>query len=471
MKKLLLGTAAALTLTGPAQAGPALDALAALLPADARVSFATETVAGGAEVYEGLEVAVEDTTTRFNRAELSLTSGLFALTAAGARVSEASGALTEAENVVFSGPLALLSTDLSALSEEPEALSDTVCDLLSDPLRIALTGVRLEDGGRIGALRLEASAAPLEGLCALDFAQSMSGLDAVPPLGVGVRVAEQTVTGRAPVAAGLPEVATGEVFSSELSVKNAEVTVDGAPQVRVAEVRSRSAFDADSALPLVRAGYNRHLEALATGLAEGRAPEAQLPYADLWNGGRALSTEGTLQLTGLEVIGPALSPFSPVPGLLDPGARLDAELSLTKAAELLELTLKVDGSNTLLLDLAGAVRIEGADASFNARSPRALVMSAPLSFVSGSVLLSDRGLGAAGAQLLGADPYLMVGPALAGLIGETNAQSLSGWLSAAKDGGQARISADPAQPVPVLMLGMMGLGDWSALGAMLNVTR
>ena len=104
-------------------------------------------------------------------------------------------------------------------------------------------------------------------------------------------------------------------------------------------------------------------------------------------------------------------------------------------------------------------------------SPRALLMSAPVSFVSGSLGLSDRGLGEAGAQLLGMDPYLMIVPVLGGMIGEANAQSLSDWLAAAKDGGEARISADPAQPVPVLMLGMMGLGDWSMLGTMLNVSR
>lgn len=471
MKKLLLGTAAALTLTGAAQAGPALDALTALLPAESRVSFTTERVAGGSEVYEGLEITAEGTTTRFDRVEISLSAGLFGLNGTGVRVSGPNGALTEADGVVFSGPVAVLSTDLSALSEGPAALGDEVCDLLSAPLRIAMSEVRLKDGGRIGALRLDASTAPVEGVCALDFDQSMNGLEVVPLLGLGLVIEEQSMRGRAPVAMGLPEVATDEVFRSELSVRNAEVLIDGAPQIQVTEILSRSTFDADSGLPLVEAGYNRHLDVLTVGLAERRAPEVQLPYADLWNGGRALSTEGSVTVTGLEVVGSGLAPMSPVPGLLDPGARLDLELSLAKVAEMFEVTVKLDGSNTLLLNLIGAVRIEEADASFNLLSPRALFASAPLSFVSGSVRLSDRGVGAAGAQLLGVDPYLMIAPALGGMIGEANAQSLSGWLGAAKDGGEARISADPAQPVPVLMLGMMGLGDWSALGAMLNVTR
>lgn len=472
MKKLLLGTAAVLTLTGAAaQAGPALDAVTALLPSDAQISFSAERVSGDAEVYEGLEIVVNGTSTRVETAEMTLLSGLLNLTGKGVRISERSGAFTEAGTVTLSGPLSLFHADLSTLSDDPIELGDEVCDLLSDPFLFGASGLLFDGSVRVDSFALDAFTAPVEGVCVLDFSQSMTGLDVVPPMGPGVRISEQSVTGRAPVTTGLPETPTGEVFSSNISLKNAELLIDGVPQVRAAEVTLRSSFEADSALPLVEAGYNRHLKALSFGLAEGRAPEEQLPYADLWNGGRALRTLGVIDATGLEVIGPALAPLSPVPGLLDSGARLNAEMSLVKAAEQARIHLWLDGSNTALIDLDGTVRIEEADASFNALSPRALVMSAPLSFVSGSVRLSDRGIGVAAEDLIGADPYMMVGPALAGLIGEANAQSLSDWLSSAKDGGEARISADPAQPVPVLMLGMMGLGDWSALGSMLNVSR
>lgn len=472
MKKLLLGTAAVLTLTGAAaQAGPALDAFTALLPSDARVSFEAEGVSGDAEAYKGLEILVDGTTTRFGTAEISVASGLMALTGTRVRISEENGTFTEADIVSFSGPTSLFEADLATLSGEPEAYGDELCQLMSDPLLFRASGVRFDEEARVGSLTLDAATAPVEGVCALDLSQSMTGLDVTPPIGPGVRISKQSFTGRVPVSAGLPESATGEIFRSDLSLEEVEVLLDGVPQVRVSEVRSRSTFDADSALPLVEAGYNRHLEALSLGLARGRAPEEQLPYADLWNGGRALITESGIQMGGLEIVGPAFAPLSPVPGLLDEGAKLDFNLSLSKEAELLELVFWVLGSNTALIDLSGTVRIEEADASFNALSPRALVMSAPLSFVSGSVRLSDRGIGAAAEGLIGADPYMMVGPALAGLIGETNAQSLSDWLAAARDGGEARISADPVQPVPVLMLGMMGLGDWSALGAMLNISR
>lgn len=471
MKKLLFGTAA-LALTGAAaQAGPALDAFTALLPPDAEVRFDAERVEAGAEVYEGLEVRVTGNRTQFEEARLSLASGVIGVYGQGVRSEDPTGSVTEADRVRFSGPLTLFELDRSPVLAGETYLDDELCQLLTAPLAMELSGVRLEEGVRVGTLGLTAEVAPVGGVCTLDFEQSLTGLEAVPPFGPGLRLEGQSLSGRAPVSIGLPETATGEVFSSELVLSGAEVTVDGAPQVRVGEVRSRSSFDADSALPLVDAGYNRHLGALTAGLAEGRAPEEQLPYADLWNGGRALSTEGTVRVTGLEVVGPALAPLSPVPGLLEPGARLDAELTLTKEAELIKLLLRLDGSNTALIDLSGSVRVEEADPSFNAVSPRALLMSAPLSFVSGSARLSDRGVGAAGTQLLGSDPYLMIAPALAGLIGAANAESLSDWLAAAKDGGEARISADPAQPVPVLMLGMMGLGDWSALGAMLNVTR
>lgn len=465
MKKLLLGTATALTLTGAAQAGPALDALIALLPPDASVRFTSERVDAGLEVYEGLEIATSGNRTRFDQAGLALSGALFTLDGSGVTSSDLTGATAELGALSLSAPIGLFEAG------SPETLSPDLCARLQDPVRLEASELRIPDAGRIGSFRVSATVAPVEGACALDFEQALVGFEFVPQIGPGLRVDQQSLSGRAPVAMGLIEVPTGELFSSELVIRNAEMTLNGTPQIRVGEARSRSTFDADSGLPLVEAGYNRHLEALTSGLAEGRAPEEQLPYADLWNAGRALNTDGALRISGVEVVGPDVAPLSPLPGLLDLGARLELEMSVTKAAELLELAVKLDGSNTLLLDLVGAVRIEEADPSFNALSPRALLMSAPVSFLSGSVRLSDRGVGAAGAQLLGADPYLMIAPSLAGLIGERNAQILSGWLATAKDGGEARISADPAQPVPVLMLGMMGLGDWSALGTMLNVSR
>lgn len=473
MKKTLLSTAAALTLmSAAAQAGPALDALTALLPPDAQVSFDAERAEAGQEGYTGLEVKMDGVVTRFELARLTLEGDLFGLDGERVRSTDGSGTVTELDRVAMSAPAPLLK--LGVLSAEaPVTAQDDEMDLCAaarSPLALSADGLRLDGAGTIGTFRLDAAFRLTEGVCTLELSQSLSDLDIRPDLGVGVRVGSQEARIRTPLVMGLPEAPTGDTYGSDLSVRDVEIFIDGSAELRVREISSASAFEADSGLPLVAAGYNRHLLALSTGLGELDAPDEQLPYADLWNGARAINTTGSVRVLGAEVTGDRLATLLPVPGFLDRGAGLDLELSLTKAAELMSLAVRVDGTSTLLLDLAGTVRVEEADPSFNALSPRALVMAAPLSLVSGSVRFSDRGAGAAAERAFGADPYALVTPSLTGLIGAENATRVSDWVETARNGGEARVFSAPTEPVPVLMLGLMGLGDWAQLGALLNVS-
>jgi len=474
MKKLLLGTAAALSLTSAAaQAGPALDTLTTLLPTDARVTFDAQTADSGQEIYEGLEYQIAGNTTRFEQARLSLDAGVFGLEGQGVLSTDPDGTTTRIDEVSFLAPLALFDLETPPGGAQPDLnrFGEEVCGTIQAPLSVSADGILVNGFGVIASARLDASVQPLDGVCTLDIAQSVSGVDIVPEVGPGVRIGDQQLRGRTALMMGLPETLTGETYGSTMSIRDVEMSLNGKPQLKISEIEATSSLDADSAITLASAGYNRHIEALTLGLSEMRAPAEQLPYADLWNGARALNTQGSVRLKGAEVVGEEISELIPIPGLLDPGARLDLELSMTKMAELLELALKVDGSNTLLLDLIGAVRIDAADPSFNTLSPRALIMAAPVSVVSASARVSDRGVGAVGEQVIGMDPYALIAPSLGGLIGEANATRLSDWVAGARDGGEARISADPAQPVPVLMLGMLALGDWAALGQMLNVSR
>ncbi len=473
MKKTLLCTAAALTLmSAAAQAGPALDALTALLPANAQVSFEAERADAGREQYTGLELRVNGVVSRFELARLTLEGDLFGLDGERVRSTDRSGAVTELDRVALSAPVPLLKRGLlSAAIGAPAPDSGTdLCGAARPPIDLSVEGVRADGAGTIGTLTLNVSFRPTGGVCTLDLTQSLSDLDMRPDLGLGVRIGSQEARIRTPLVMGLPETPTGDIYRSDLSVREVEIFIDGSPELRIREISSASEFEADSGLPLVAAGYNRHLLALSTGLGELDAPDEQLPYADLWNGARAINTTGSVRVLGAEVTGDRLATLLPVPGLLDRGAGLDLELSLTKAAELLSLAVRVDGTSTLLLDLAGTVRIEEADPSFNDLSPRALVMAAPLSLVSASVRLSDRGVGGAAERAFGADPYALVAPSLTALIGSVNSGLVSDWVATARNGGEARISAAPAEAVPLLVLGLMALGDWAVLGQMLNVS-
>lgn len=472
MKKLLLSSMIALALSAAAvKAGPVLDALVSALSPGSRVSFSSERSENGAEIYEALEVSTGATTLRFDQVVLRLEGNSLILSGNGVSKVEGAGSSIEIGNLQLSAPRNLAAADLWALLSGADDLDDKYCEMLVEPFSLDVSGIRISNEHQVDSLSLDMSAEPVLGVCVLDFDQSATGIDLAPYPGSRLRIEEQTLRGRTRTLAGLPEVETGQVFSSEMILKKAEFFIGGARQARIAEAVSRLSFDADTGLLLVQAGYNRHLEALTMGLVNGRSPKEQLPYADLWNAARALNTESLVKVSGLEVVGRGLSSFSPVPGLLDEGARLDFEMIGKKSAEILEVSIRADGSNTIFLEVGGSLKIEEVDTSFNDLSPRVLLVAAPLSFVSGSIRFSDRGIGTAVEHILGLDPYMMIMPALGGTIGAGNAQTLSDWVSGARGGGEARISARPAQPVPILTLGMMGLDDWSALGAMLNVSR
>jgi hypothetical protein len=467
MKKLLLGTAALTLLSTTAHAGPALDALTRLLPAGVAVTFTAERAEGTLEVYEGLTLIAGNATTRIGTARLSLDQGVFGLIADQVRVTDPDGGVTEADRLTVSAPLPLLELDRALIGAEP---GPDLCGAAVAPLAVSADGVRGPDAGRVGTVRLDATLDDASGVCVLDLTQGMTDLELSRPDGTGLRIARQGLRLRAPTEPGLPETATGETYLAELTITGAELLLDGAVQATVTEITGRSHLEADSALPLVAAGYNRYVVALGGGVATLDAPAEQLPYADLWNAARGLNAGAEIAISGAEVVGTGLAALIPVPGLLDPGTRLSLLASATKTAEELRIGLTLDGSNTLLLDLEGALRVEPADPSFNEVSPRALVMSAPLSLISGSVRVSDRGIGGVAEQIIGMDPYAALVPSLSGLIGAGNAGLLAAWLEGAQGGAEITISAAPTSPVPVLMLGMLAMGDWSALGPMLNAT-
>jgi len=461
MKKTLFGTCAALALaTTPAQAGPALEALMTLFPADASVSYETEAVSGMDEDYTGLQISYGDGLTRFDQVALSLNPTRLSLLGNGLHLTDSNGKIVSVANFGTDLPLRLID-----LKDTPDT---DLCDALSDPLRVRAEGIDFNGSGRVETVSLETRMRDPQGTCVLSLEQVMTGLDIVQGRDGGLQVARQEIRMTYPALPSLPDQPTGELYGSEISASGISIFIDGVQQARIEQVRASDQYDADSGLALVAAGFNEHLGALQRAASRMASPDLQLPYADLWNGAREVNANATVAVTGLEITGPALSDLSPVPGLLASGSRFDLSLSLNKAEELFRIGARFDGSDSLLADLATELRMEAADPSFNALSPRSLIMAAPLSLVSGSVELSDRGLGEGLETFLGSDPYLLISPALSGMIGAGNAELVSGWVADARNGSVARFAAAPPNPIPVLMLGMLALGDWTSLGPMLN---
>lgn len=473
MKKHLLSSAAALTLLAlPLHADPALDAFVGLALEGAVVSFDAKSPGPDGSVYQGLELRLGEQTVRFDKAEVSLLDGRIGLRAEGVAILIKGQEVSRFGRADLLVPEALKGIDPDAVAtQDTGGMSPELCDALATPLRADLSDIDLKDGFTIGGVELQAVVLNPETLCLLDLTQSMRELQVTGDDLFSVRVPSQTLRVRSPVMNGLPETAQGETYLSDLVIEGMELLQEGAVQVRFGRISATSILDGDSTLPLVAAGYNLHARALNEALAEGRSPSEQLPYADLWNGLIPLNTSGGVRVSGVQIVGDAISGLLLSPGLFQAGSTFDLVAETEKSGAEVRVRLGADGSDTLLFGLEAAFRMEPADPSFNALSPRSLVMAAPISLISGELRLSDRGVGRSAEAVVGMDPYLLGVATLSGLIGAENGVSVAGWLDQARDGGEAVARVAPASPIPLLMLGVMGLGDWGTLGAMLNFTR
>jgi len=470
MKKTLLGTAAALSLlTGPALAGPALDIFTDLMFEAGEIRHVSERVEGDVEIYEGLEIAAGGDMLRFEQARIRLEGGAILLTGTGMRLTGADGSDVDAGLVDLSLPTALggISPNALWLGSGGVRISPELCGALRVPVLVRFSDLSFGEAIMVAGLSLDASVSGPDAACLLDLTQEMTGLSFTDPYGLGIRVASQGVRVKTPVTPGLPEVATGETWASEMTVNGAEFLMNGSVELRLDRLESGVRLDGDSLLPLAAAGHTR---ALARAIATGQAPEMQLPWADLWNGVRAATGDGLVRISGLEVTGTQLSTLLGVSGPLDPGSRIDLTAQAVKDPEGITASLTLDGGSTALVNLNLSVLAGPADPSFNTLPPSALLTGAPISFVGAGLRLSDRGVSGLITQLTGMDPYVMLEAALPDWVGAQKTGLIMGWLSPARNGAVSSLRAAPEQPVPVLMLGMMGMGDWGVLEQMLNVS-
>jgi hypothetical protein len=471
MKKTLLGTAAALTLlTGPASAGPALDDFTDLMFEGAEVRHTTEKAEGAEEIYEGLEILIGGDLVRADIARLRADGTTVRLSAEGVVFTPQTGEKTTLDLIDLSVPVALgsLPTESLWFGEGGVRINPELCAALRTPVRIFGTGITLGQKDVIASVQLDASVSGPDETCLLDLTQKLTGVAVTYPAGLGIRIAEQRVALKTPITPGLPEVATGETWLSEFSMTDAEILLNGEVELRLDQIETATRIDGDTLLPLAAAGHTR---ALAKALATGILPEGQLPWADLWNGMRSVVGEGRISLSGLEVVGSGLSALTGVTGPLDPGSRIDLSAEALKDENGLTASLTLDGTKTALLAVDFGIVTGPADPSFNDLPPSALLTGAPLSLSGAAIRLSDRGAGSLVERIIGADPYTVLAGILPGWVGAEKTAMVTAWADQSRNGGVAALRAAPAEPVPVLMIGMMGLGDWGQLGALLNVIQ
>jgi hypothetical protein len=469
MKRTLLGTAALLTaLTGPASAGPGLDAFTALLFEGAEVSYAFERSEGEEEVYEGLVIRSGDDLFQADMTRIRTGGGAISLNADGVRILGEGVEEAGATRIALSLPLGIgdLSAESLLVGEAGVRISPELCEALRVPVSFLASDLSL-DGGSVKEIRLDAVVSGPDEACLLDLTQGMSGLILTDPTGFGVRIAEQRIAMRTPVTPGIPEIATGETWSSEFSLSGIELTMNGAVEVRLEGVSSRTRLEGDTLLPLGATGQAR---AMAAALSAGTVPEGQLPWADIWNALRAVTGDGEFRIKGLEVVGTGLSAMTGIEGPLLPGSRVDLSGTSIKDEAGVRFDLAFDGSKIGLLEFGLELVTGAADPSFNTLPYTALLTGAPISLKSAVIRFSDLGVGTLVGQTIGMDPYLLLSATLPGWVGSEKAGIIADWLTPAREGRVSVFRVAPAEPVQAVMIGMMALGDWSLLGALLNLS-
>jgi hypothetical protein len=471
MKRSLLGTAALLCLlTAPASAGPALDAFIALMFEGAEVRHTTETANRAEEVYEGLEIRIDGDLARAGIARLRNDGGAISLSAEGVQIIPMDGEETLLDRIDLSLPTAFgeLPTESLWLGEGGVRINPELCGALRTPVRVSGSGITLSPDNLIGSVLLEASVSGPDEVCLLDLTQELTGVALTDPAGMGVRISGMRIALKTPATPGLPEVATGETWSSEFSIADVEILMNGAVEVKLDRIESGTRINGDTLLPFAAAGHTR---TLAKALATATLPEEQLPWADLWNGVRAVVGGGQFRVTGLEVVGPGLAALTGVTGPLDPGSRIDLSAEALKDEDGITFALNFDGTATGLVAFDFGLVTDAADPVFNTLPAGSLLASAPISLKGATLRVSDRGAGKLAEHILGSDPYQLLGEVLPDWVGTQKADLITAWVEKARDGGIAGLRAAPTVPVPVLVIGMMGLGDWGQLGASLNVNQ
>ena len=113
--------------------------------------------------------------------------------------------------------------------------------------------------------------------------------------------------------------------------------------------------------------------------------------------------------------------------------------------------------------------MDAVDASTAGTGPAAIMVTMPLSVSSANVALNDMGIGSHVERELGFDAYALIGPMVAGNLGQAKGDMVAMWFDAARNGG-ASISIAPNPSLSVMQLFTGFMGDWTTFGEMTNAT-
>ncbi|EPX76773.1 hypothetical protein Salmuc_04659 [Salipiger mucosus DSM 16094] len=273
---------------------------------------------------------------------------------------------------------------------------------------------------------------------------------------------------------GMLERETGITFQSDLKIADVAVDLSDLPApVTLDVLQSSGKYDADSAIPLARAGLNDLMatppgapwsQTFQPGLTHA-APD--LDPAEVWNAIRQLVGSGYFSIGGLKTDlsdFEALPPSSPIRGPL----QLDVASSSSMKDGALNFRIRKDADPLATLDAELELHMGAANDVPDNVAPDAVMMRLPLKFGRFDVTFDEHGLDQVLSQMTGQgieDSVLSQLP----MLPDDQKILISDWIASAMGkGNHAHLVLQPDSPQLVQSIGPMLFGDWAMLADVLN---
>ncbi|KKN90424.1 hypothetical protein LCGC14_0227930 [marine sediment metagenome] len=472
MMKLLLGTILA-TAAVPAYAGPILDELT---PEGMSWSAASEISSKQGEAYTGVIFERGNWTAEIADLEVSIDGSSASMTMGKGVMAKPSGDETSFDSLSVSFDRYAVTSFLDAIDAQigakPTEISPAFCAKIDRPIQLDARALKAKSAGNefsIDILQSQYDILHPEGDCIVDLKVDISGFTSTDQIGVGVKFAKLSAEVYTPLRADQPVVDTSSDFRANGSVLDLTVSFGGAEQVSIGNISTTSMVDAKSMAGLANSGYYELTgEVIRADADAGKINFGKYSTAEIWNAIRHVNANGSFRIDDAKITGEMARGFTSSE-LLTQGRDLNFASEYKKSEENIYVSMDFDSTDLLEASLDMVLVMDAVDASTAGTGPAAIMVTMPLSVSSANVALNDMGIGSHVERELGFDAYALIGPMVAGNLGQAKGDMVAMWFDAARNGG-ASISIAPNPSLSVMQLFTGFMGDWTTFGEMTNAT-
>jgi hypothetical protein len=325
---------------------------------------------------------------------------------------------------------------------------------------------------KIASLEFSGRATPAGDSCVGDLWGHMSGFDLQlagdDETPVRVQLDSLDFKMKRLIDRALPEADLGTLLSDHHEIRGLRASFNGiGDALTLAKASITSSYHSDDLSALARAGANG-LAAHIPLTSDADAPAA-LDMGQIWNVFRQASGKGALSINQLQVKAPALVGMPAAVLGMEGIESLDftGDMTLDKKAE--NLTYGIFQTLDPLMSFGIEAKLHLDEAEEGLTQEPADFMP-PASLRTAHVLLDDRGADALIRKLTGSGIVEMVASQVSWMP-EAQQKTVADWVGSSIGTGQsAKLRIAPETPVALSDLAPMLMGDWSLLGATLNVS-